>query len=315
MPFRDVAIGRYVKHVPSCHSYVQIPHHYPQYTFDISASPSATARPSCEGESVAGLQIAYDSIGFRSREAMAMSKSKTQYRIWRCLEFLILAFEVFLMVFLSTPLLVLWGLAKILDSMLHGLATGLDRIFLGLHLPFNFSAGLTSVRISNAVGAAIDYIFVPFNMLRTSCQCRSLQLQIANRGPKPSNGVPLTIDGCYGTQTSSPFCSLLPREIRDKIYEQYLLIDGAGLRLEVVRRPRVKGSPLALHGVPFSFGNARPESCTKCAGSRHRRHCDALKRITLPEGNRGRGRLGMLRTCKFVYTEMIKLLYSKPCGL
>lgn len=226
---------------------------------------------------------------------------ETQYVLWRLLECLIVTFGVILASPIVVPLLTMCLYARGLTAILRKLNIS----------QFDFEQWLRGLWLIQAAVSVVEPIMDTVRIMRDFCRRRSLQLRVSTGEPVARIDMPYVLQYMPMQQPSSNLLTKLPQELRDEIYKQYLLLDGPGLRIEVAWRTEGRRSVSVLHAEPFSFGPFRPQICDNCPTERHKRHCDALNHVHVAKEDRGRGKLAMLRSCRLVYTQMIRLLYSE----
>lgn len=115
------------------------------------------------------------------------------------------------------------------------------------------------------------------------------------------------------SQTTSPFLTKLPVELRLQIYK-YVII-GKAIHVHVaVHWTRKSGKPgtfSRIHGHPCNQHlNGIPISECRCSISSSRASQRIHAQFPTPE-HRGRGHLALSQTCTQVYRESIDLLYSE----
>ena len=115
------------------------------------------------------------------------------------------------------------------------------------------------------------------------------------------------------SQSSTPFLTKLPAELRLHIYGHVIAGDCIHLHVAVHRtkKPKDKRTSSRIHGHPCSqpISSTPTNECT-CYGFGYYGQSRPHGQLTLPE-NQGRGRLALSKTCKQIYMETINLLYRK----
>lgn len=117
-----------------------------------------------------------------------------------------------------------------------------------------------------------------------------------------------------GLQTSSPFLTKLPAELRLQVYKYVILEDSVHVHIAVHRtkQPGARRTYSRIHGHLCAHPPSQvPVNECRCSGPPYIRLVQKPhSRLPLPE-NCGRGTLALSKTCTQIYKETIDLLYSE----
>lgn len=242
----------------------------------------------------------------------AVSFRRRHHRQWLILNLISLLAYTQVLVLIFSDVFVLARVPFAIPFMtLPGIMHFLDFISRKVHHPFHAIKwfGDSSIwQLMKWLGTLIDDAS---DNVKQSVKIRGSRWRVALHAPTFYTSTQRMTGAPMAPQSASSLNYL--RQFHNGVYTQCIIPESPQTRIEIIVKVGTGHYAAILQGLPFAFRKTQPNLCWRCSNRPKQgfTSCNSLRSSTLANKDHGRGRLALIKTCKLVYQEMIRLLCNR----